>query len=373
MMSRQILNLLTCPNYGFIPTVIFENLSLISVFESYLKTQMTVIKSGYCKKVSSKNKNFKSEDKIMLQKYIEMLRYEGRNIPKHLSEEHFQELFELPTKSMRIKFLNYLYERELAKREKKSRKEEKKKLYKMQFEEKQNKMSKHIEYGLWKNSMFIKARKSDITAMYNNRLANAMEFNQPLVIDLDFYDHMKRKEIYSLANQLKLCIVNNRVRLEPFNLMMCNVDFNCHKFQIFSNKIMPSVLQRHFPMNITSKSYLDLFPKEKLIYLTPDARQEMQTFNSDAVYIIGGILDEGRTSPLSLAKAKRENIKTEKLPLDKYHIFRGSKSLDINVVFDILSDIQIDGDWEKAFENIPRRLLQTADRIPSHPNKMRRF
>ncbi|RXG61192.1 Mitochondrial ribonuclease P protein 1-like protein [Armadillidium vulgare] len=300
---------------------------------------MTVIKSRYCKKVSSKNKNIKSEDKIMLQKYIEMLRYEGRNIPKHLSEEHFQELFELPTKSMRIKFLNYLCERELAKRENKSRKEEKKKLYKLQFEEKQNKMTKHVEYGLWKNSMFIKARKSDITAMYNNRLANAMEFNQPLVIDLDFYDHMKRKEIYSLANQLKLCIC----------------------------------LTTSLSNDITSKSYLDLFPKEKLIYLTPDARQEMQTFNSDAVYIIGGILDEGRTSPLSLAKAKRENIKTEKLPLDKYHIFRGSKSLDINVVFDILSDIQIDGDWEKACENIPRRLLQTADRIPSHPNKMRRF
>ncbi|RXG51167.1 Mitochondrial ribonuclease P protein 1-like protein [Armadillidium vulgare] len=325
---------------------------------------MTVIKSRYCKKVSSKNKNIKSEDKIMLQKYIEMLRYEGRNIPKHLSEEHFQELFELPTKSMRIKFLNYLYERELGKREKKSRKEEKKKLYKMQFEEKQNKLTKHIEYGLWKNSMFIKARKSDITAMYNNRLANAMEFNQPLVIDLDFYDHMKRKEIYSLANQLKLCIVNNRARLEPFNLMMCNC--------------LTTVT---FQWNITSKSYLDLFPKEKLIYLTPDARQEMQTFNSDAVYIIGGILDEGRTSPLSLAKAKRENIRTEKLPLDKYHIFRGSKSLDINVVFDILSDIQIDGltfaDFQeigkKLVKNIPRRLLQTADRIPSHPNKMRRF
>ncbi|KAB7502969.1 hypothetical protein Anas_14392 [Armadillidium nasatum] len=51
-----------------------------------------------------------------------------------------------------------------------------------------------------------------------------------------------------------------------------------------------------------------------------------------------------------------------------YHIFRRSKSLDINVVVDILSDIQKDGDWEKACENIPRRLLQTADKTPLQPN-----
>ncbi|KAB7496353.1 hypothetical protein Anas_13155 [Armadillidium nasatum] len=52
----------------------------------------------------------------------------------------------------------------------------------------------------------------------------------------------------------------------------------------------------------------------------------------------------------------------------RYHIFRRSKSLDINVVVDILSDIQKDGDWEKACENIPRRLLQTADKTPLQPN-----
>lgn len=47
-----------------------------------------------------------------------------------------------------------------------------------------------------------------------------------------------------------------------------------------------------FPFNIHTSSYLDLFPKEKLIYLTPHCREEMLEYDHNAIYIIGGIVDK---------------------------------------------------------------------------------
>ena len=44
----------------------------------------------------------------------------------------------------------------------------------------------------------------------------------------------------------------------------------------------------------TESSYLDIFPNDKLIYLSPDSNVEMTSFDHDAVYIIGGIIDLSR-------------------------------------------------------------------------------
>lgn len=53
------------------------------------------------------------------------------------------------------------------------------------------------------------------------------------------------------------------------------------------------------------------------MYLTPHCREEMTTYDHDAVYIVGGIVDTGENEPVTLAKAKREGIHMQKLPLDR--------------------------------------------------------
>lgn len=58
------------------------------------------------------------------------------------------------------------------------------------------------------------------------------------------------------------------------------------------HKYIPTMYEKEFPMNIHEKSYLDLFPKQKLVYLTPHCREEMDTFDHDAVYIVGAIVDK---------------------------------------------------------------------------------
>jgi ribonuclease P protein 1 len=130
-------------------------------------------------------------------------------------------------------------------------------------------------------------------------------------------------------------------------------------------KCIPTLYDSDFPINITEKSYLDIFPKEDIVYLTPHCREELREFDHDAVYIIGAMVDKGNNEPLSLAKAKREGLKMAKLPLDKYLMWGSgsSKSLTLNQMMCILLDVRKTGSWEKALQHVPRRKVVTTEQL----------
>ena len=75
--------------------------------------------------------------------------------------------------------------------------------------------------------------------------------------------------------------------------------------------------QPEYPLIINPKSYLKRYPKEQLVYLTPHCQEELLVYDHNAVYIIGGIVDKSSGEPLTLAKAKREGVRMQKLPLDR--------------------------------------------------------
>lgn len=71
-------------------------------------------------------------------------------------------------------------------------------------------------------------------------------------------------------------------------------------------------------ITVTPKSYLDLFPREKIVYLSPHSKKDLIEYDHDAIYIIGGIVDKSDQSPISLAKSKKQGLRTARLPLDQY-------------------------------------------------------
>lgn len=48
---------------------------------------------------------------------------------------------------------------------------------------------------------------------------------------------------------------------------------------------------QHWDINFHEDHYLDVFPKEKLIYLTSDSENVIHQLEDDKVYIIGGLVD----------------------------------------------------------------------------------
>lgn len=71
-----------------------------------------------------------------------------------------------------------------------------------------------------------------------------------------------------------------------------------------------------FAVHWIAKSYIDLFKKESLVYLTADSPNTITKLSRDKVYIIGGIVDRNRLKGITYQKAVEQGIETAKLPLD---------------------------------------------------------
>ena len=240
----------------------------------------------------------------------------GRPVPDSVSADDWSELLRLGSYSARRKYLGYLFKREKSRQGDVSKR-------KQRAEERRERMAQpppqtgHIRYGLGHNSIFHRITDTTIKSWQEQRLLTAMQFGQPLVLDLSFEKHMTRRENKNTAQQLIMLFSENRSSPDPFDLHLCNA--NPHgEIMEFLRKMIPSVEEPVFPLHLHQQNYLDLYPREKLVYLTPHCRTELHQFDHDAVYIVGALVDLVKGRPLSLAKAKKEGIRMAKLPLQRY-------------------------------------------------------
>ena len=147
------------------------------------------------------------------------------------------------------------------------------------------------------------------------RLAHAMQFGQPLIVDMDYEQYMRHQDSQNLVSQLLICYSRNREALDPFHLIFTSLHSDSKALRMLHHARLTG---QNFMGTMTDRSYLDLFPRERLVYLSPHASEWLPEVNCDDVYIIGGIVDKSYPKPLSLARAKEQGIRTYKFPLDKY-------------------------------------------------------
>lgn len=121
---------------------------------------------------------------------------------------------------------------------------------------------------------------------------------QPIVVDCSYEDSMIFREAVNAAKQMTYVFGDNRIHKDPFDVHMCNVNKQ-GTFYEHLQKNIPSLEEPWLPLNIHTKSYLDVFPKEKLVYLTPHCRNELTEYDHDAIYIIGCMVDKVRLEILS--------------------------------------------------------------------------
>ena len=191
-----------------------------------------------------------------------------------------------------------------------------------------------------------------------------------VVIDCGFEDeHVREHYLTNLVDQVQYMFADVTRYHSPSFVYLCNLS---------STGRLQAEFQRRAPLDsmcfeTTSSTYLDVFPSEKLIYLSPDSNVEMTSFDHEAIYIIGGIadlsewrrteptrLDHGDRSlagkkPLTFAKAKRDRVQHQRLPLDRYVKFGGGsgKSLTIDQVYNILMTLKHTNSWVEALKYIP--------------------
>ncbi|XP_032908961.1 tRNA methyltransferase 10 homolog C [Catharus ustulatus] len=307
-----------------------------------------VMKSGLQEEVSETVSEPKELSSLAAaRETLEMWRLAGRAVPEKISEEQLKTFMECPSKSAKKKYLKYLHLRELYKKNDKRKMDEKR-------QRKLEAQDQASETDETKKSSFVCLWSSTMDKAYNWRAAQSMIFGQPLVFDMSYEKEMSVREVANTVRQLVLSESCNRRSVDPFHIHFCNFKED-------------SLYQREFIkhygeawgrllITVTDQCYTEIFPKDKLIYLTADSPKVMKTFDHDKIYIVGSMVDKSIKTGLSLARAKRLGLETAALPLEKYLLWStGAKNLTLDQMMHILLTLKDTADWKKALEFVPRR------------------
>ncbi|GMF16796.1 unnamed protein product [Phytophthora lilii] len=142
------------------------------------------------------------------------------------------------------------------------------------------------------------------------------EIPQPKELDMSEEAVLRRKERASAKREAFLMAAEEGVKV----VIDCQFEKKMTEKEkkSLSQQIMSVTLIVFKPVQFagTSKSYMDLFKKESLVYLTADSPNTITKLSRDKVYIIGGIVDRNRLKGITYEKAVEQGIETAKLPLD---------------------------------------------------------
>ncbi|CAJ0963766.1 unnamed protein product [Ranitomeya imitator] len=193
--------------------------------------------------------------------------------------------------------------------------------------------------------------KKFLKALTKKRLLEAKDSGPKLCIDLSMTDHMSKKEISRLAAQIGRLYGSNKKAAKPFWLYLTGLVENS---LLYDECVRMNDGFVHYLVESTEDHFLDLFPLEMIIYLTPDSDLVLQDINPTKVYVLGGLVDESVQKKVTYQKAKDHGLHTARLPIQEYMVKKDnvknyhSEILAINQVFDILRTYCETRSWPEA-------------------------
>lgn len=120
----------------------------------------------------------------------------------------------------------------------------------------------HITYSLVSNAMFLRRSSTAFYDYYGFRLAHAHLFGPILCFDLSFVRQQNPTKRRMAAAELLFCSTINRQLKAPFHLCFANADPTLgQEMRRFGSYDEGASLR----FDLTTESYLNLFPKERLV------------------------------------------------------------------------------------------------------------
>lgn len=154
---------------------------------------------------------------------------------------------------------------------------------------------------------------------------------------------MTRLEKSKVAKGLNRIYSENRKHMKPVDLHFCGVKAESAIMKDLYGQV-PTLQRKVSLAEMHSQCFTELFPKERLVMLTPDSDNVLE-YNFQDIYIVGGIVDFGRADPLTLAKGKQLGIRTARLPLDNIRLRQGdTRELTMSGAISIIREFQMTND-----------------------------
>ena len=172
------------------------------------------------------------------------------------------------------------------------------------------------------------------------RLMRASLFGQKIVVDCSYEPMMTGLERNKTAKGIKRVYSENRTHRTPLDLHFCGAQLDSPVFRNLSGQL-PKLFKNLSLTKLHTECFSEIFPKEKLVMLTPDSDTEFG-YDPNAIYVVGGLVDLGRNEPVTLAKAKRLGIRTARFPLDFLPFREGdTKELTMSTSINIIRECQM--------------------------------
>ena len=171
-----------------------------------------------------------------------------------------------------------------------------------------------------------------------------------------------------LARQLARVYGWNKKSTQPCHLSFCNLKPESKTYQICCSKNDGFA---NYIVDKSEKSVEEFDEKSSIVYLSPDSEEILEELSTDKLYVIGGLVDDSVKKNSTLTFAGSRQIKTAKLPIDKYcqrSTQGGSfkQILTINTVFEILLSKFNGLSWTECFDkSLPSRIGFTTSPIKS--------
>lgn len=127
----------------------------------------------------------------------------------------------------------------------------------------------------------------------------------------------------------------------------------------YLTKDMPNLGSLEQPIQVHEEDYCDLFPKENIVLLTSQSPHPLKTYDPTKHYVLGGYINRSTSAPFLMAKAKKQELETARIPIDLYRTLqRNYNTLPLNQMVKILLEVKYSRDWDKAFDYIARRFVR---------------
>lgn len=199
----------------------------------------------------------------------------------------------------RLKYMIFLQSKKVQKEKKKRKKEEPKE---------DAVEPRETSY----DCIMLRVMENQTESYRKNNLFYAMMNGPDVVLDLAFCETQPMRAVKRVFMQLSMMIGANKRSRTPFHLHLCGVSDSIMEHMC---KVVIGIEQ--MPVTISKESYLEHYPRESLVYLSPDSPHLLKEYNGNDVYIIGGLVDLAGGKSL-YPKAKEEGIRSAKLPLEIY-------------------------------------------------------
>lgn len=199
-------------------------------------------------------------------------------------------------------------------------------------------------------------------------------FGQKIVVDCSYEHLLTDLERSKVAKGLKRVYSENHLHQKPLDLHLCGVKHEGAVFRNLSGQL-PSLFRKPSLTKLHTECFSDVFPKERLVMLTPDSDTVFE-YDPHAIYVVGGLVDLGRNEPWTLAKAKRLGIRTARFPLDHIQLREGdSRELTMSMSIDIIRECQRNDDVYKVVRQCVKVKSERREeqRIRERVNEIDRF